>query len=138
MLTFYLCGNLYGINILAVKEINRNIEYTSVPDAPSYIIGLLNMRGQVVTLFDLANLMGYEPEGHKKRPTCIIMKNSPNNPDYVGFLIDRPGSVVDLEEALCEPPPANISGVENKFINEVAKLKDELLMLINHHIIFEQ
>lgn len=138
MLTFYLSGNLYGIDILAVKEINRNIEYTLVPDAPPNVIGLLNMRGQVVTLFNLAGLMELEPENGKDSSTCIILKINPVNPDYVGFLIDRPGSVVDIDEDTCEPPPANMSSMENKFLSKIVKLKDELLMIIDQQVIFEQ
>lgn len=138
VLTFYLCGQLFGLDITAVKEINRNIEYTPVPDAPAHIIGLLNMRGQVVTLFDLAGLMGYGQNSQKGRSTCIILKCLPGDSDYIGFLIDRLGSVVDVEEDICEPPPANMGGNENRFLFEVVKLRDELLMVIDHRIIFEQ
>lgn len=138
MLTFYLNGNLYGIDILAVKEINRNIEYTPVPDAPSSVIGLLNMRGQVVTLFNLAGLMGLELGDGREHSTCIILKSTPLNPDYVGFLIERPGSVIDINEGICEPPPANMSGLENKFVSKVVKLEDELLTIIDQQVIFEQ
>ncbi|OPX88727.1 response regulator [Pelotomaculum sp. PtaB.Bin117] len=136
ILSFYLCENLFGLDITAVKEINRNIEYTLVPDAPSHIIGLLNMRGQIVTLFNLARLMGYEQE-NKRRSTCIILKNKADNPDYVGFLIDRPGSVIDVDEDICESPPANMGSLENKFLSEVVKLKDELLLIINWKAIIE-
>lgn len=138
-MTFYLSGNLFGIDILAVKEINRNIEYTAVPGSPSHIIGLLNMRGQVVTLFNLSGLLGYDSgENEKKRSNCVILKNKTGNLDYVGFFIDSPGSVIDIDDDICEPPPANLSGQENKYIQQVAKLEDELLMIINQQVIYEQ
>ena len=138
LLTFYLCGSYFGIDIRAVKEINRNIEYTPVPDAPSHIIGLMNMRGQIVTLFNLAGLMGYKQGNEKHSSTCIILKNKPSDPDFVGFLIERSGSVIDVDNDACEPPPANIDSAENKIISQVVKLKDELLMVINQEVIFEQ
>ncbi len=137
VLTFYIGSTLFGIDILEVKEINRNIEYTTVPGAPPGIIGLLNMRGQIVTLFNLAYLMGYGAETGKGPLTCIILKNRPDNHDYVGFLIDRPGSSVEVEEEMCEPPPANIGAAENKFVSEVVKLEGELLMIITHKAILE-
>lgn len=121
-----------------MKEINRHIEYTIVPDAPDNIVGLMNMRGQIVTLFDLSGMMGYELAEGKSRSTCILLKKTTNNPDYIGFLIDRPGSVIDIVEDICEPPPANVSLMENKFISEVAKLENKLLMIINKEIIFGQ
>ena len=138
LLTFYLCGSYFGIDIRVVKEINRNIEYTPVPDAPSHIIGLMNMRGQIVTLFNLAGLMGYKQGNEKHSSTCIILKNKPSDPDFVGFLIERSGSVIDVDNDACELPPANIDSAENKFISQIVKLKDELLMVINQEVIFEQ
>jgi purine-binding chemotaxis protein CheW len=137
VLTFYLDKHHYGIDILAVKEINRNIEYTSVPDAPPHIVGLLNMRGQIVTLFDLAAMMGLSKTAEATRPTCVILKNTSSNPDYIGFLIDSPGEVVDINTDACEPPPPNASGMESKFVSEVVKLESALLMLLNFQIILE-
>lgn len=138
MLTFYLDGNLLGLDISAVKEMDRHIEYTAVPDAPPHIIGLMNMRGQIVTLFDLAGLMGYGRKEYEGGPTCIILKNRPDNPDYVGFIIDSPGEVVDISEDMCEPPPANLGSMESKFVTAVAKLESELLLLIDQEVIFAQ
>ncbi|MFZ5644109.1 MAG: chemotaxis protein CheW [Bacillota bacterium] len=137
VLTFFMGGNHFGIDILAVKEINRKVELTRVPDAPSYVAGLLNMRGQVVTLINLGGLMGYELEMKTENLTCIILKNSPENQDYAGFLIDHPGSVVDILDENCEPPPANIAYPENKYIREVAKVDGGLLMIINYQEILK-
>ncbi len=136
-MTFFIKGNLFGIDILALKEINRNIEYTSIPGAPSHIVGLLNLRGQIVTLFNLAGMMGYGGDEEDGPLNCIILKNKPDNPDYIGFIIDRPGSVVDIVEDICEPPPANISSFEKKFISEVVKLEDHLLMILHREAVFE-
>lgn len=129
---------MYGIDINAVKEIDRNIDYTPVPDAAPHIVGLLNMRGQIVTLINLALLMGYEQAAPKERPACVILKNSPENPDYAGFIIDRPGSVIDVEDSFCEPAPANITSQEARFIREVARLDSRLIVIISRDIITEQ
>ena len=131
-------GFLFGIDILSVKEINRNVEYTSVPDAPPHIVGLLNMRGQVVTLIDLAGLMGYRLNSGTGRATCIILKNSLENTDYIGFFIDYPGSVIDIDDDNCEPPPPNVSIMENKFVDQIVKLEEGLLLIINNSAIYEQ
>jgi purine-binding chemotaxis protein CheW len=137
VVTFYLCDSLYGFDIKLVKEIERHVEYTPIPDAPPYVVGLLNMRGQIVTLFNLAKLMGYSQANNSGHSTCIILKNSPHEPDYVGVLIDRPGSVVDIDEDICESSPANMDNVHNEYVNEVVKLKDQLLMVINPQFIFQ-
>jgi purine-binding chemotaxis protein CheW len=137
ILTFYLCGSLYGLDIRLVKEIGRHAEYTPIPDAPVHIVGLMNMRGQIVTLFNLANLMNLPRMNNSDSSTCIILKNSTDEPDYVGLLIDRSGSVVDIEEEMCEPSPANMDYSFQEYVSEVVKLKNQLLMIINPQFIYQ-
>lgn len=135
VLTFYLGGSLLGIDVTLVREINRNVDYSIVPGSKDYIVGFLNMRGQVVTLFDLASLLKLESEAEQKGRTCIILK-APRDPDQVGFLIDHPGDVIDIDKEECELPPANVGGVEGEFINSIVKLRNELLIIIDPQKIF--
>ncbi|MCX7712003.1 MAG: chemotaxis protein CheW [Clostridia bacterium] len=137
VLTFHLCGSLFGLDITLVKEINRNVEYTPIPGAKPYIIGLFNMRGQVVTLFDLGILMGYGNESRQDSSSCIILKAFRNDSDQIGFLIEKKGDVADIDEELFEPPPSNVGGIDSEFISGVVKLKDELLIILNADRIFE-
>ncbi len=136
VLSFYINNTLFGINITLIREINRNVEYTPVPDAPPYIVGLFNMRGQVVTLFDISKLLGLKNESHSMRSMCIILKAPANDPNQIGFLIDKPGDVIDLDLEDCEIPPANVVGFEGEYINSVVKLNDRLLMIIDPDKIF--
>lgn len=136
VLTFYLNGSLLGIDVTLVKEINRNVDHTAVPGSQDYIVGFLNMRGQVVTLFNLANLLNLKRLNDQEGHTCVILK-TPKDPDQVGFLIDRPGDVIDIDKEEFELPPANIGGVEGEFISSVVKLKNELLMIIDPKKIFK-
>jgi purine-binding chemotaxis protein CheW len=137
VLTFELCDGLFGIDITLVKEINRNVEFTSIPDSPVHVVGLFNMRGQIVTLLDLGKLMEYESNNKTDIATCIILKAAPNDPNQIGFLIDGSGDVIDIDDDLCEPPPSNVGGIDGEFIKSVVKLKDDLLMLLNLNKIFE-
>lgn len=137
VLTFYLCGKSFGIDITKVEEINRNIKYTPVPCAREYIVGLFNMRGQVVTLFDIGQRLEYVGRCGYENPTCITLKSSVMGEDLVGFLIDKPGDVIDVNEGECESLPANASDVEAKFIKEVIKRDSQLIMLIDTEEIFE-
>jgi purine-binding chemotaxis protein CheW len=130
VLTFYLCDNLFGIDIKKVKEINRKVEYTPIPGAKSHISGLYNMRGQIVTLFDLAEILGYEPQAGLGRSDCIILKPTASNPDQIGFLINAPGEVIEVNEDLCEPPPSNSDRVAGDLLDKVVKLEDQLLLII--------
>jgi purine-binding chemotaxis protein CheW len=136
ILTFYLGESLLGIDLKLAKELNRNIRYTPVPGAQSHIIGFFNMRGQVVTLFDMSRLIGINDGGEDNEDNereglmCIILK-SPKAPDQVGFLIDRPGDVIEIDTDEYEMPPANVGIMESEFIESIVKLKEELLIVIN-------
>ena len=131
VLTFYLNGSLLGIDITVVKEINRNVEFTPVPQANNNIAGLFNMRGQVVTLMNLAKILGFEVEEQENKTSCIILKSRLGAGDYVGLLIDQPEDVIDIEEAWCEKPPANVGSIEGEFIKELVKLKDRLIIILD-------
>jgi purine-binding chemotaxis protein CheW len=135
ILSFKLCDHLLGVDVTLVKEINRNVEFIPIPGAKDHIVGFFNMRGQVVTLFNLAKRLNLGEMKPQEKMMCIILK-SPKDPDQVGFLIDSPGDVLayDLEEY--EATPANVGVTESDYIESVLKLKDDLLMVINCKKIF--
>ena len=135
ILSFNLCDNLLGVDVTLVKEINRNVEFTPIPGSKEHIVGFFNMRGQVVTLFDLAKLLGLGEMKNQEKLICIILK-SPKDPDQVGFLIDSPGDVLEIDIEEYEAPPANVGIVESEFIDSVVKLKEELLIVLDTKKIF--
>jgi len=137
VLSFYINDSLFGINLTLIKEINRDIEYTVVPDAKPYIVGLFNMRGQIVTLFNIATLMGIKEDAGLLKNTCIILKAAANDPNQVGFIIDKPGDVIDINKEEWETPPANVIGLDGKYIHRVVKQDDKLLMIIDPERIFK-
>ncbi len=138
VLSFYLADEFFGINITTVKEINRNIKYTVVPGAPSFVAGIFNMRGQVVTLLDLGRIMSYGSRKTDDRTACIILKNiSEGQSDQAGFIIDKAGDVLDIPDEVCEPPPANYEIIESDYIKKVARLDQNLLIIINEKKILD-
>lgn len=136
VLTFYLGDSLCGIDITFAKEINRKIKYTSVSEGTSHAVGLLNLRGQVVTLFDVSQVLNSNEKKETERSQCIILKDLYQG-DQVGFFIDKLGEVVDVTPEICELPPANIRNMEGKFIAEVVKLQVEIILVLNIKKIFE-
>ena len=138
ILTFYLNNSLFGIDIILVKEINRNIEYTSVPGANDYISGLYNMRGQIVTLFNLSKIIRFKESNKKRQDISIILKSQHNSPNQIGFIIDELGDVIDLNMNDCEFPPPNIGPDKENYISNIVKLKEQLLMIIDYGKILER
>lgn len=135
VLSFRLCDQLLGVDVTLVKEINRNVEYILIPGAKDHIVGFFNMRGQVVTLFDLAKLLNLGEMKAQEKMICIVLK-SPKDPNQVGFLIDSPGDVLEYLVEDNEATPANVGTEVSEYIESVIKLKGELLMVINTKNIF--
>ncbi len=131
-ITFRIDNNLIGINILNIREINRVLEITPVQQAPEYVRGLVNLRGQAVTVFDLGVRLGMAPREITSETQNIIFKNKD-----VGILVDSISDVIEARTDEIEPRPANISGIKKKFIKGVIKLDDELMIILSHKKILE-
>lgn len=141
--TFRLGENLFGINVLLVREINRRIDVTPVDLAPDFVHGLVNLRGQIVTVLDIRKRLGITVADKKPAGTVILKTNSelascPGSSgatertagDTVGFLVDEIGDMVTGDEMEVEPAPANAGGADGKYIDGVIKLEQDLLLLL--------
>lgn len=136
LLTFRIKDMLCGIEINYVREINRNVIYTSVPGVLENIVGLFNMRGHIVVLYNLSYMFNNKDCEVKQGSTCIVLKSESENQDNNGIFIDKTGDVLNVEEDLLEPPPANASGQKFKYIKGIVKLENELLLLLEPKKIF--
>ncbi len=143
-MTFYLENGVYGINILGIREINFTDYCTRVPLSKSHIVGLLNLRGQIVTIFDTGIPLGYPGRQLKAREnSMLIMKTNPElspvarkqgiltHTDQVGLLVDQIGDVISCEDSEIEPVPAHADVSVSKFLTGVIKHADSLVSIIN-------
>lgn len=139
VLSFYVNDKLFGLDIRLVKEISRRFEYSHVPDTNPHIVGLMNLRGQVVTLFNLKRILSLQQSTDDifGNSACIILKAHHNNPNQIGFLIDRSGDVLDIQNEWCEKTPANVEEINTQYIREVVKLKNDLLLILDTDRVFD-
>ncbi len=126
--TFYLGDACCGINILSVQEINKLTEVTPVPLAPEYVKGVLNIRGNIISLIDAGKRLGISSELEKKKQMNIIVLFENES---IGLLIDRIGEVVRAEKENIEEPPANVGVIQRKYIEGVLKTEKELICVLN-------
>jgi purine-binding chemotaxis protein CheW len=126
--TFYVGDALCGMDILKVQEINKLMEMTKVPQAPEYVTGILNLRGQIVTVVDLGNKLGLTATDLNESSRNIIV-NSAN--EYIGLLVSRISDVVTADMETVEKPPANIGGLQGSFFKGVFKTKDRLIGILD-------
>lgn len=126
--TFFVGEALCGMDILKVQEINKLMERTWVPQAPEYVLGVLNLRGKIVTIIDLGKKLGLSATQLSDASRNIIVDSQD---EYIGLLVDRIGDVVLADWDKVEPPPSNISGVQGKFFEGVYKTENSLVGILD-------
>lgn len=126
--TFRLENETYGINVMQVQEVLRYTEIAPVPGAPSYVLGIINLRGNVVTVIDTRLRFGL-PTAEITDQTRIVIIEAENQ--VVGILVDAVAEVVYLRQSEIETTP-NVGNEESaKFIQGVCHKNDELLILVD-------
>ncbi|ODS23710.1 chemotaxis protein CheW [Candidatus Endobugula sertula] len=125
--TFRLAGETYGVNVMQVQEVLRHSEIAPVPGAPAYVLGIINLRGNVVTVIDTRHRFGLQP-GEVTENTRIVIIEADSH--VIGILVDSVAEVVYLRQSEIETAP-NVGNDESaKFIQGVCHKNDELLILI--------
>lgn len=125
--TFKLDNETYGINVMQVQEVLRYTEIAPVPGAPAYVLGIINLRGNVVTVIDTRQRFGlYNAEITDNSRIVIIEADR----QVVGILVDSVAEVVYLRQSEIETAP-NVGNDESaKFIQGVCNKNGELLILV--------
>lgn len=126
--TFYIGNARCGMDILKIQEINKLIQMTRVPKAPEYVLGILNLRGQIVTIIDLGKKLGLGTTDSSQDSRNIIV-NSPGG--HVGLLVNSISDVVSVDVERIERAPANMSGIQGDFFTGVYKTKNNLIGILN-------
>ena len=130
--TFYLGERLFGLPILSVREIVRSWEITPVPLAPAHFRGLMNLRGQTVTILDLGVRLGLEGRDPEAGSHVVVLSNDGQaQQDLAGFLVDSIGDVLEADPAHLEPAPANVFDAETRFLQGVVRTEAGLLVLLD-------
>lgn len=131
-LTFELGGEVYGLDILRVKEIVGIMGITPVPQAPSHVKGVLNLRGKIIPVVDLRLKFGFPERAYDDR-TCIIVVElaAENGKSLVGSIVDAVSEVTAISEADIEPTPDMGGGVSSGFIHGMAKIKGKVVILLD-------
>jgi purine-binding chemotaxis protein CheW len=130
-LSFQLAGEEFAFGILRVKEILEYDTITRVPNAPAAVRGVINLRGSVVPVVDLALLFGLPATGVTKRTCVVIVEARVDEQDLVmGVLADAVSQVMELSDDAIEPPPAFGSRVRVEYLMGMGRLDDRKFVLI--------
>lgn len=140
--TFELRGVPFALHIRLVREINRHLELTGVSRAPEHVRGLVNLRGQLVTVVDLAARLGLAPVGNREDGHLIVLKTNAElvqigarelatADDKIGLLVDRIGDVVAPSEAELEPPPVHLDPAGAQLLRGVLKTRGRTVGILD-------
>lgn len=128
VVSFCLAAEEFGVDILKVREINRMVDITRVPQAPSYLAGVINLRGKVIPIIDLRQRFGLEPRKPDNNTRIVV---ADNDGKVLGMIVDSVSEVLRLPSHTVEPPPPIATGISADYIGGVVKLEDRLLVLLD-------
>lgn len=127
--TFVVDGMTFGIPVDRVQEaIIDEHAITPVPLAHPSVAGLMNLRGRIITIIDLRHRLELTPRiaSTSKQHVIIHVEDS-----LISLLVDETGDVMNVDDAIFEPPPENITGTTSQLVKGAYKLDDRLLFVLN-------
>ena len=135
--TFSLGEELFGVEVARTREILSLTPVTKVPQTPDYLLGVINLRGQVVPVVDMRLKLGLLA-GAETEDTCIIVVDVLVDGESitVGALADAVREVMDIRSDQIEPPPSLLALSLQGFINGMGKVDEQFMILLNIDRIF--
>lgn len=129
LVTFRLGSGEYAIDIMQAKEIIKIEKITLIPNAPDFVEGVINLRGNIIPIIDLKKRFKIEDLTNQEKNTGIIIVKIDNLD--MGIIIDSISKVVSIANSNIQPPPPMFSGIGQRYIKGVGKIGDKLLVVLD-------
>lgn len=128
---FSLGGETYALPLNIVKEVIQKSETTKIPNTPDYHLGIINLRGTIVSIIDLRKKMKIKSQPSEEAVIVLELNNS-----FVGIIVDSINKVFNFNKDLATIPPELDSDKNNKYIDAIYKNGEYLTVILNIHEIF--
>jgi len=128
LVSFKIGAEEFGIDILKVNEIIRMMSITKVPNAPSFVDGVVNLRGRVIPVINLRAKLVLPRKEYDRNSRIIVVEL---NTKTIGFIVDEVSEVLRIPVNITEKPPEMVSGINAAYITAIGKLEDRLLILLD-------
>lgn len=128
LVCFRIGKETYGVDISTVREIVRVQEITRVPGTPEFVLGVVNLRGRILSVVDLGHRLGLSPSTITGSTRILVTHLEGVS---VGFLVDAATEVTKVGSEHIEPPPAFTGSIDVDYVEGVAKSQDELIIILN-------
>ena len=126
--TFRLAEETYGINVMQVQEVLRMTDVAPVPGAPHYVMGIINLRGNVVTVLDTRKLLDLSAGDITESSRIMIIESGKVT---VGLLVDSVAEVVNIASSDIDPPPSVGNDEGSRYIQGIYSSEQQILILID-------
>jgi purine-binding chemotaxis protein CheW len=127
-LCFRVSDEVYGVNIMDIKEIIKPREVTEVPRAPVFVSGVLSLRGTIIPIIDMRVRLGLAYEVPTGKERIIVIKNSGS---FSGLLVDEVIQVVQIQIDAVEAAPTVLDGIDRDFISGIGRSDGRLIIILN-------
>ncbi len=127
-LTFVLNNEVYGIEILKVREIIGLMDITNVPQTPDYMKGVINLRGKVIPVIDLRLKFSIPEEEHTQETCTIVVEVDKTS---IGIIVDNVSEVMEIKGDKIEDTPPFGQGIDTSFIMGLGKAKEAIVILLD-------
>ena len=128
LVVFQLGAELYGVDIARVHEIIRLQTITRVPRAPSFVEGVINLRGKVIPVVDLRRRFGLPTAEHTRATRTVVVEIGDQ---VVGIIVDSVSEVLRVNTSTVEPPSPVVAGIDSEYLHGIAKLPERLVILLD-------
>lgn len=131
---FQIEGEDYGVDIMKISSIEHQQTVVKVPNSPEYVDGIINLRGEVLPVFNLRRKFHITNgsgmlQGEKAAEAKIIVAHA--NDMKIGFVVDEVDEIINIDEKDIEPTPKILKGIDRKYIKSVAKVGDRMIILLD-------
>ncbi|MGE5670520.1 MAG: chemotaxis protein CheW [Fibrobacterota bacterium] len=135
LVVFSVDNVLCALRIDEVQEIKRIIQISSVPHAPDYVRGVINLRGQIVTVLDIRRKLNYPVQELKSSSRLVVVKRGNEN---IGLLVDTIEDAVVARNSDIQDAPSNVQGAEGRLFIGVYKSTESLIAILDLKAILEK
>ena len=127
---FVIGKETFGVDILMVQEIIREVQITAIPDSPDFIEGVINLRGNIIPIIDLRKRLNLFKDKSIDGATWIVIINVGGR--VTGFIVDAVTKVLKVSaNSINHPPDLVVAGLKSQYIDGVCKIESGLLILLN-------
>jgi len=131
-LTFILSGEEYGVDILVVQELRGWELPTRIPNVPSFVLGVINLRGLVVPIVDLRQRFGMPTRAYGTTTVVIVIRQVIQECERViGLVVDAVSEVYAIDQEQMQPPPDMDGAISSRFVTGLATMDEGMIILLD-------